>query len=274
MEPAKRTASAGRPRRGERLDRLYKAILARGVMRLREAASLLGTSEMTVRRDIATDGNRFVYLGGYIVANEENASSQRPYVFVREAHANAAGKRAACARAVQLIEPQDTIFLDCGTTLPYLADMLPSQGKLTVVCYSLNIAEIVCRRTAATVLLLGGEYRSSSDSFACPEGLAMLERVGVTKGFFSAGGLHLTRGVSCSNFHEVAIKQAAMRSSLHRYVVADSNKFGEVRPAFFASLSEFDGIVTDPNLPAEELEAFTAAGVPVLTASREDAFLA
>ncbi len=255
-------------RRKERLARLDGAIEARGVLRLREAAALLAVSEMTVRRDIAACEGRFTYLGGYILGRDaaaSEASGLKPYVFAREAETNARGKRDACARAAELIEPGDTLFIDCGTTLPELATRLPTVGSFTVVCYAMTIAEIVCKRPNLTVMMLGGLYQASSASFySSPESLEMLGRIGITKAFLSAGGVHAERGVSCSNFHEVPIKQKALRVSLKSYVVVDSSKLGVVRPAFFAPLNAFDAVVTDAEVNAAHRAALEQSGVPVL----------
>ncbi len=256
-------------RREDRLARLAAEIESRGVLRLREAAAVLAVSEMTVRRDIAWRPAGFTYLGGYIFAGADaaarEASGLRPYVFAREAETNAQGKRDACIRAAELIEAGDTIFIDCGTTLPELATRLPTVGALTVVCYAMTIAEIVCKRPNLTVMMLGGLYQASSASFySSPESLEMLGRIGITKAFLSAGGVHVERGVSCSNFHEVPIKQKALRVSLKSYVVLDSSKFGIVRPAFFAPLDAFDAVVTDAGATADQRAALEQTGVPVL----------
>ena len=230
---------------------------------------MLAVSEMTVRRDIAACEGRFTYLGGYIFGGhnpaEHEASGRRPYVFAREAETNALGKRDACIRAAELIEPGDTIFIDCGTTLHELATRLPTVGPFTVVCYAMSIAEVVCKQPNLTVMMLGGLYQASSASFySSPESLEMLGRIGITKAFVSAGGVHVGRGVSCSNFHEVPIKQKALRTALKSFVVVDSGKFGVVRPAFFAPLNAFDAVVTDRGLTAADRAAIEQAGVPVL----------
>ena len=57
--------------------------------------------------------------------------------------------------------------------------------------------------------------------------------------------MHPEKGVSCFHFHEVVPKQAAIGSAGQRILVTDGSKFGVIRPAFFASLDEFDIIVTD-----------------------------
>ena len=46
----------------------------------------------------------------------------------------------------------------------------------------------------------------------------------------------------------VVTKKAALESSLQKILVADSSKFGQVRPGYFAELEEIDEIVTDDGL--------------------------
>ena len=54
-------------RKSERLALIEQRLAHKGVLRLREAAALLGVSEMTVRRTLAAHGERFSYYGGYIL---------------------------------------------------------------------------------------------------------------------------------------------------------------------------------------------------------------
>jgi DeoR family deoxyribose operon repressor len=224
-------------RKKSRLRRLAGALYGRGALHLNEAAALLDVSPMTVRRDIAAAPDHFIYLGGYIVA----AGAEGGYRLDRERDKHAAAKAMVCAQAARLIEDGDTIFLDCGTTTPHLAHRLPAGARVTVVCYALNI-------------LLGGLYNPSSGSFAVDDGLQTLARLGVNKAFLSAGGVHPTRGVSCSNFHEVAVKQAAMRVAVEKHLLVDASKFGQVKSAFFAGLDEFDSIIASPPPAAVGLE--------------------
>ncbi len=217
---------------------------ARDVLRLKEAAQLLEVSEMTVRRDIAACDGCLTYLGGYIVAPPD-PNAGRGYIFDRERESHTDRKKAACRAAVSLIEPMETIFLDCGTTIPHLAAVLPADYRLTVICYAINVAEIVCRRPGLRVILLGGQFHPSSASFSSNEALTLLDSLRINKAFISAGGVHRTRGVSCSNFHEVAIKQTAMANALSKVLVADSSKFDAVKPVYFAPLEAFDTVAVD-----------------------------
>jgi len=237
-------------RRAARLQRLREVVANGSMLRLRDAAALVDVSEMTVRRDIAAAPSGLACLGGYVMRNEAPGGAPR-YALDAEQVANIQMKQEVARRAAALVKPGDTLFIDCGTTTPHLAEALPP-GELTVVCYSLNIASIVCARANTQVLLLGGLYYPASATFFGEATVAQLEGIAITKAFLSAGGVDFARGVSCSHFHEVPVKQAAMASARHSYLVVDSSKFGRLRPAAFARLDAFDMIITDDALgPAD-----------------------
>jgi DeoR family deoxyribose operon repressor len=228
----------------DRLRLLASALENQSVMRLRDAATLLGVSEMTVRRDIAASPAQFTYLRGYIVsaADVPNAAG---YTIEEEKDHFAQAKAEASGAAARLLVDSETVFIDCGTTLTTLVRQIPADMHLTVVCYSLNVAEILRRRPNVRMILLGGVYVPSSDSFASDESVETLRRMGINKAFLSAGGVDEARGVTCWNFHEVAIKQAAMASAVERHLVVDSSKFGKVKAVRFSQLDDFDSVITE-----------------------------
>jgi len=209
-------------------------------MHLKDAANLLGVSEMTIRRDIEKAPERFGYLGGYIVPRAGDAS----YVMAQEQSAHEGAKAAIGALAASLVEADDTLFIDCGTTTPHLVRALPDV-HLTVLCYALNVAAALAQRSNLRLVLLGGLYHPSSASFAVEDERTALARFGVNKAFISAGGVHAERGVSCSHFHEAPIKQAALRSAQRRCLLVDESKLGRVRPVLFGALSQFDTLITN-----------------------------
>ena len=247
MQPGRKDKQGSISRQTERLARLRSAVDDGRALHLKEAAQMLGVSEMTVRRDLASPGAPLSYLGGYIVSLGNFPSGSR-YSLDQQQASHSQAKLEAGRHAARLVEAGDTLFIDCGTTMPHLASGLPRDIALTVVCYSLNIATVAARRPNTQVVLLGGLYHVSSESFFSEEALAMLRRLGVNKAFISAGGVHAHRGASCSNFHEVPVKQAALRSAVHSYLVVDGSKLGQLKPAFFSPLSAFERIITDSSV--------------------------
>jgi len=209
---------------------------------LSRVAELLGVTEMTIRRDLAAHDSPLSCLGGYVIEASLPGAGEK-YVLAEELDHHTARKRLACQRAASLVEDGDSLFIDCGTTMVHFAAALPPDLALSVVCYSMNVADIVSRRPNTQLILLGGLYQPSSATYHSDESIAYLGRLGVNKAFISAGGADPVRGVSCSHFHEVTIKQAAIRSAAQRFLVVDESKLGRMRAAFFSPLDVFSKII-------------------------------
>jgi len=178
--------------KSDRLRALSKALDSQAVIHLREAVSLLGVSEMTVRRDVAAHPDLFTYLGGHIV-NAAKLPASGAYVLEAEQEHCAQAKAQACMSAARLIAAHDTVFVDCGSTLARIGHYIPHDLQVTVVCYSLNVAEAVRRMDNIRLIVLGGLYVPSSDSFTGSESLEALRHMGINKALISAGGIDMTR---------------------------------------------------------------------------------
>src|SRR3954471_21877237 len=241
--------TAGAEARAIRIARMQELVDPEGPLALKRAAQLLEVTEMTLRRDLAGGESPLSCLGGYVLA--ANLPPGDRYSLDEATDQHAANKRLACQRAAQRVSDGDSLFIDCGTTMVHFAESLPPDLSLSVACYSLNIANILSRRPKTQVMLLGGLFHSSSATFFSDEGLAYLERLGINKAFISAGGVHPQRGASCSNFHEVPVKQAALRSAAQSFLVVDESKLDRVRPAFFSALDPFSTIVVGGALGAD-----------------------
>lgn len=233
--------TAGAEARALRLAKMQELVEAGGPLPIKQAAQRLDVTEMTIRRDLSAADSPLTALGGYVLATTLPGADR--YSLDEASDQHAAHKRVACERAAEWVQAHDSLFIDCGTTMAHFAEALPPDMPLSVVCYSTNIASILSRRPNTQLMLLGGLYHASSATFFSDEGLQYLNRLGVNKAFISAGGLDLERGASCSNFHEVPVKQAAIRSASQSFLIVDESKLNRLRPAFFSPLDAFARIV-------------------------------
>lgn len=227
-----------------RIMALSLALAERKVIHLKEAAALMQVSEMTVRRDVADNPDLFGTLGAHIIP-AGRAEFEAPYAIARATESHSIAKRQASIHALRYLQPDETVFIDCGSTLIHLVDLIPADTRLTVVCYAFNTAERLIAKQNITLVLLGGVYHPSSASFAGASGADTLNALGINVAFLSASGIDQQRGVSCEQFHEVPIKRKAMQMAQRRYLVCDHSKIGRVRPAHFADTGDFDAIVTE-----------------------------
>ena len=240
MEQRPAAATGSRDRRATRLDRLRALAAQDGALRLGDAARALAVSTMTLRRDLAEGETGFDLLGGYIVPRGSSG-----YALDVEQGSHVQAKAEAGRRAAALVRPGDTIFVDCGTTMPHLMAALPAELAVTVVCYALNVAAAASRMAQARLFVLGGLFHAESATFFSEDALRSLHQLGINKAFVSAGGVHAAQGASCSHFHEVPVKRTVLERAVQSVLVADSSKLGQVKPAHFAPLAAFDAVITE-----------------------------
>lgn len=231
-------------RKTKRVIALSEALAEHRVLHLNKAASILGVSLMTVRRDINDNPDMFSYLGGHIVLTS-SIEGDGPYDVQKAKDSHAPAKRAACSHAVKYIHSDETIFFDCGTTLEPLIDLIPDNIQITAVCYALNIANKLSRKSNVRLIMLGGIYYNSSDSFAPHGDENMFAKIGVNTAFLTAAGIDPERGATCENFHESSVKRQAIQAAQQSVLVTDNSKVGRVKAAHFCDYETLDTIITE-----------------------------
>ena len=100
---------------------MHKALQGEAAVHLRDMAALLGVSEMTVRRDLVDNAQGLRLLGGHVT---RSGAPEPDYQVAEEDQRNIAEKRQIGVLAASLVRPGDTIFIDCGTTTPFIIDAL------------------------------------------------------------------------------------------------------------------------------------------------------
>lgn len=234
--------------RESRTEALLALIDSGGRVRLRDAAARLGVTEMTLRRDAARAGAPVRCLGGWLVA----AGRATDYDMNAETLRHVEAKLQAARHVAAGVRPGQRVFVDCGTTTPHLARLLP-QG-VTVVTHALAVAQAVAQMVAQTVAptgagrdrlrleLLGGAFHAETGSFHADP--ALPARLSLDLAVLSAGGV--AGGVlSCSHPPERALKRAVLGRAAHSVVLADDSKLGLRRPVEFARLTEIGAVVTE-----------------------------
>lgn len=234
-------------RKEERLEQLRDAVAKYKNLHVRDAAEMLDVSEMTIRRDVYENAEIFQFLGGHIVFADDGLH-RAPYDLTHAAELNEPAKRAACAACVSHLRAEETLFVDCGTTLPHLISLIPNDMELTIICYALNIADLVVRKPKIKLVMLGGVYNAPTASFYPTEEDVTLDLFAINRAYMSAAGVDERLGVTCTTFREAALKRAAMARAQEKILVADRSKFGQVKSATFAQLSDFDLIATEDGL--------------------------
>ncbi len=249
-----------------RLDKLLDILNLEGGASVNRLSSELGVSHMTVRRDLdrLEEEGLIERFHGSVVLKSPLDGSWRRYALSEASTRRFDEKQRIGRYAASLLAPEEVVIIDTGSTTEQLSRSIPADLALTVICYTLNNLLEVSRRDGCRIVFPGGYYHPNTMMFESPEGLALIRRNRASRAFLSASGMDPGMGVTCANPYERETKEAVMKSSARRILLADSGKFGEVGSVWFADLSDFDLIITDGGLAPSDRTALESSGVPVV----------
>lgn len=172
-------------------------------------------------------------------------------------------KRRIARAALDEVPREGAVLLDTGTTPAALAQMFPTDRDLKVFTSSLPIALTLVGHPRLTVHTLGGRIRSRTLGEVDNWAIRSLSELHVDVAFIGANGISVEHGVTTPDESEAVAKRLMCAAARRRILLADHSKIGHISLLKFAGLSEFDLLITDRDLPDEELARLTAANVPV-----------
>jgi len=256
-----------------RREQLAAVVRRRGFLRVRDAADLLGVSEVTIRGDLSaleTAGELVRVHGG---AMPPRTADDQPVEFPLERSALLAvdAKERIGIAAAALVESGHSLILDVGSTALAVATALARRDDLEGVSVITNGLTIALALEPAmpriTVVLTGGTLRPLQHSLVNPGASEFLETVHADLAFIGCNGVDLERGVTNINFPEAEIKRRMLASSTRRILVADAEKLGRTHLGVIGAVTDFDLLITSELADPVAVEALTQAGLDVLLAS-------
>ena len=251
--------------RDERVNAIMQTLRISKASSVQELSEQLKVSHMTIRRDLVSliKSERVKVLHGSVILHPRSSArvDESYYSLIAAGAKNPDQKRRIGQLAASLIEPDDTLIIDAGSTTEYLGKYLPENISYTVLSYALNVVSETVRRRNCQSIFSGGVFHENTLMFESPEGLATIRRFRATKAFISAAGANHPFGVTCLNSYESETKKAVILSAMRKILLVDSSKFGIIRSDFFAELSDFNEIITDSEISEEYLEIINGLGI-------------
>lgn len=234
-------------------------------VKVNEIASMLNVSESTVRRDLQEMEERNLLerthggaVGVDIKTNYEPSFKDKQDERIEQ-------KIRIAEAASKIIEEDDTIILDSGTTTLEIAKMI--EGKhATVITNSIDIASQLSQNEQVEVIVTGGTLRVSTRAMVGSIAETTLKNFRVDKAFIGANGISAEEGITTPNFIEAQTKKMMMSYAKKVIVVADSSKFENVCFSVVCPVKSVDMIITSEDVSEDILKEYEQIGVDVITA--------
>ncbi|UUD62289.1 DeoR family transcriptional regulator [Pseudomonas seleniipraecipitans] len=238
------------------------ALLAeQGEVSVDALARRFGTSEVTIRKDLAaleTNGLLLRRYGGAVPLPQE--------LIVDSAQPISRYKQAIARAGVARIREHARIIIDSGTTT---AAMIPELGRkpgLVVMTNSLNVANALRDIEHEPVLLMtGGTWDPHSDSFQGQVAEQVLRSYDFDQLFIGADGIDLQRGTTTFN-ELLGLSRVMAEVAREVIVMVESDKIGRRIPNLELPWSSVHTLITDERLTDEARDQLLARGIQLICA--------
>ncbi len=249
-------------RRKEILQKLYK----NGQVIISELSKEFNVSEVTIRNDLDQLEQKNMLLrarGGAIklennVGVDQRISEKNKIHYVEKV---AIGKSAAA-----LINENDTMIIDSGTTTAEMVKHMQSFKSLNVITNAMNIVNMLSGYPNINVIIPGGYLRQNSMSLVGPLAEKNLRSFHVDKVFLGVDGFDTRNGIYTPNMEEAHLNEIMIEIANEVIVLADSSKFNKKSLAFICPVNKINTVVTDAGITAEDKKRLEDLDVKVIIA--------
>ena len=236
-----------------RQDRIKDYIEENNVVTIKQLQELFpDVSLMTIHRDLDV-----LEATGAVVKFRGGARSVRyagdPEFNVRMRDNNS-GKLLIARKAMELIQPHSSIFLDASTTNLTLARNLPDMN-LNIFTTGPSIALELCRLHNPVVTLCCGTINRKNLALSGQNTLEMLEKINIDMAFIGVSGCSVDAGFTCGTEGDMLVKRLVIQKARTSVVMCTQEKLRCLMPYTFATMKDVDYLISDVPMP----EPFQAA---------------
>ncbi len=233
----------------DRMNEIVKLVQRNQSVTVVELTELLNASESTIRRDLLQlhkDG-RLIKVHGGATAMEMNYQGKDNDFSIRN-DLNREEKLKVAAFAAEMIDPDDFVYIDGGTTTGLLIDCI-TEKNATYITNAPDHAKWLVKKGCHNTYVLGGRLKDTTQVVIGAETVEALLKYNFTKGFFGTNGVHFESGFTTPEIEESLVKKTAFGQTRDRYILCDHTKFDQIAPVTFAKFEDAV-IITDKILEA------------------------
>ena len=249
----------------ERRNRILDYITTNQKADVHELSVLLNETEITIRRDLIEleKSKKLIRVHGGAVVNEQKKSVWHTSAISDRLARNRDKKERIAQFAATLIQDDESIFIDGGSTNQILAPMIKNLNNMLFVTNSPDIADILLENENNRVLQIGGELTRDTRLTTGPDAVENIRKYFVDKFITSVSGVDPQTGCYSAIPSESSTKRTFATHARETILLLDSSKFNRKAFCLAFDLSQVKTIVTDSEAPEVDVQRLRARGIDV-----------
>ena len=249
----------------ERKQEILELLKKNGTVKVTELSQHFDVSEVTIRNylaDMESKGLLSRIHGGAL-------SSYKPYYSMnlnQRLETNQSQKVKIAEKVCTLVNPNDTIMLNSGTTTLLAFRQFPANYNLNIVTNSISIALEASGNPNYNVILIGGAINTKYQFSYGIDAIKQLRNYHADKLILSVDGIDPAHGLSTYYDKEAEIDRVMIEQSDCCIVVADHSKFYHNAFVKISDLNVADYIITNASSDNSFPDDFKELGINVCLA--------
>lgn len=239
--------------REERYHKILKEIELNRIVRVSDLAKKLNVTEMTIRRDLSDLEEREMLTRIHGGARKKQVNDYKELSHLQKQTINVEKKRSIAKHCAGLIENNDVVFIGPGTTAGFIYEFLDKERyeHVDIVTNSVTVFEQFKNDFPRfEIILVGGRYRSRTETFVGYFTNKMLHDFNVNKAFIGTNGI-IKMSVTTANEEEGTAQKIILDNASETYILADSTKFGVEAFHNLYDVRNLSAIITDSSIDPE-----------------------
>lgn len=249
----------------ERLGKLMEILQEEDFVSVSELSQRLGSSMMTIRRDLEPLEEKGVlkrvHGGAMLQKNEANVPS-----FTVRFERNITEKNAIGKLAATLIQPESSVCFDAGTTTLAIVRNIPQALHFTAITTGIRTSLELSQFRDVEIIQVGGSLDHGTLTICNEISAEFIKRFRADVAFLSTRAIDTAQGSYDNYLNLVGEKRALASIAKKVVVVADHTKFDNTPLCLAVPLHEIDVLITDNGTEVKHVEELRKAGVEVLIA--------
>ncbi|WP_294156322.1 DeoR/GlpR family DNA-binding transcription regulator [uncultured Clostridium sp.] len=233
------------------IEERYKCILdlleKDGKIFVKDLSERFNISESMIRKDLQTLEKQNLLKRTYGGAIKVTRKIINEISYLKRIHNDIDKKEKVAIKAYEMINDNDTIFLD-SSSISYCIARLIAAGdkKVTVITNMIVMSSVIECTDNINLIYIGGNYSSIVGGTIGSQAINGIKNYCCNKAFVGCVGVNTETGnLSTSISEDAHTKRAIMDSSKERYLLILNDRFNIDAVYNFAKISEFDSIITE-----------------------------
>jgi DeoR family transcriptional regulator, fructose operon transcriptional repressor len=239
-------------------------INSHGIVSIDDLTVRLETSRSTICRDLydLEVENVLKRTRGGAVANKSRTSYEPPFDIRKDFFLEE--KQRIAEAASKLIQKNETLLLDGGTTVFELSKVLRNKSDLYIATNDLNSAVVLSQNNDIELTVFGGALRKNHYSLHGYFTDNMIKQIHADKVFLGVDAVDFNIGYMNFSVEEIQTKKLMIQASSEVIVLCDHSKFEKIAFVNICHFDEVDLVITGKEVSEAILKKIEEMNIKVM----------